>query len=341
MKRAVQCPLCRGSEISHFLSAPDRFHLRTKTYELARCSICACVWMPDPPCHAELPFHYDDDYNRVTSSAGQTLAPKRWKQQRALISRYKHGGKLLDIGCSSGGFLGTLDPRQWELYGIEIAAQMASEARATAGAEVFTGSVMDASFAQNSFDVITCFDVLEHQYDPPGFLAKVRGWLKWDGIFIAVLPNIDSWESRMFGTFWYGLELPRHPFHFSRRSLAYLMRTAGFEVMSLTTPPISFIERSVSYCYEEMLRGLGLEPRPQSRPKSANLLWKVVRKAFRVSLIHPYSQAAALAGQGGSIQAVFRKSPFAIQVAKEYSRRDRTASESRFKSLCTCLSSTQ
>jgi SAM-dependent methyltransferase len=264
--------------------------------------------MSNPPLAQELSLHYDDDYHRVISMAGESPAKKRWKQQVDLISKHKQGGKLLDIGCSSGGFLGTLNPERWKLYGIEIAPQMAEKAKLATGAQVFAGDVMKAPFARNSFDVITCFDVLEHQYEPSQFLSKVRDWLKPDGIFLVVLPNIDSWESRMFGTFWYGLELPRHLFHFSPRSLDCVMNRLGFHAISVVTPPISYVERSASYCCEEVRRRLGFEPICQAKPKPANLLWKVVRKGLRLALILPFSHIASLGKKGGSMQALFTKS---------------------------------
>ncbi len=72
----------------------------------------------------------------------------------------------------------------------------AERARATTGADVFVGDVVAAPFLRESFDVITCFDVLEHVYSPREFLAKVLEWLKPGGIFYAMMPNIDSWEAR-------------------------------------------------------------------------------------------------------------------------------------------------
>src|SRR5256885_9712458 len=144
------------------------------------------------------------------------------KMQRARIFQFKQGGAILDIGCSSGGFLSTMNNGAWQLYGVEIEPSTAERARALSGAKVWVGDVLEAKFAPERFDVITCFDLLEHIYTPRQFRAQVGKWLKPGGIFYTVLPNIDSWEGRTFRTFWYGLELPRHLFHFSPRSLRYL-----------------------------------------------------------------------------------------------------------------------
>src|ERR1035438_10453930 len=76
-----------------------------------------------------------------------------------------------------------------------------------------------AHSAAESFDVITCFDVLEHLYEPRKVMARVGEWLKPGGIFYVLVPNVDSAEARAFGSYWHGLELPRHLFHYSPASL--------------------------------------------------------------------------------------------------------------------------
>jgi len=112
-----------------------------------------------------------------------------------VISKYKIGGSVLDIGCSSGGFLGYLKDGPWKLHGIEASPPTAERARARTGAEVFTGDVLDADFASESFDVITCTDVLEHLYEPLEILRKVSKWLKKDGIFYLFHPDkFPKWD---------------------------------------------------------------------------------------------------------------------------------------------------
>jgi SAM-dependent methyltransferase len=304
---SLSCPLCGSAEVGELLEAPDRFHLRTELYRLARCGSCTGVWLVDPPKPEEMGPHYDEEYHNAIMAAGEGSADERWKYQRQLIARYKQGGRLLDLGCSSGGFLSTMRGNAWKLYGIEMEAATAEKARAATGAEVFVGDVLDAPFAPGSFDAITCFDVLEHVYNPPAFLAKVREWLKPGGIYHVMLPNIDSWEARLFGTYWFGLELPRHLFHFSPRSLRMLAKKVGFEEAYLATPRVSYLERSMDYVSGSIAGKLGLPQTPQSRPKARSLPWKIGRKAVRMGMIAPFAQMASWSGAGPSVEAVFRK----------------------------------
>jgi 2-polyprenyl-3-methyl-5-hydroxy-6-metoxy-1,4-benzoquinol methylase len=307
-----KCPVCGSVRIFDFVSAPDRFHLRQELYHLRRCSSCSCAWLACPPKSEEMPFHYGEDYHKAIVVGGERSAVRRWQRHRELISRHKQGGALLDIGCSSGGFLGTMKSESWTLYGIEMEASTAAKARLIAGAEVFVGDAMNAPFRPESFDVVTCFDVLEHMYNPRQLLARVMEWLKPGGILYAKLPNIDSWEARLLGTYWYGLELPRHLYHFSPRSLRRLMSTLGFQEVYITaTEPGSHLSNSIRYVYEDFLKKLGLSPvslaKALATTEPPSLPWRVARKALRLSLVAPLGQMAAAGGAGVFIDAIFRK----------------------------------
>jgi SAM-dependent methyltransferase len=275
-------------------------------YRLMSCAACTLVWLDNAPSPEHMPFHYGDDYYKGVAAAGE--APKRWQRQSSVISRYKQGGDILDIGCSSGGFLGSLAGGSWKLYGIEIADAMASRARVSTGAEVFVGDALSAPFAPQSFDVVTCFDVLEHVYEPRRLLQKALEWLKPGGIFYTMLPNIRSWEARMLGNYWYGLELPRHLFHFSPKSLTRVMESVGFSEGKIEMLPHSFLESSAYYIYEEAAVKLGLSFQTLAKAKRPGIPFRTVRKGLRLAVLAPFARLASRAGAGASMEAVFVKS---------------------------------
>ena len=256
--------------------------------------------------------HYTEEYHKTIAWAGESGVSHRWKAQRERIFQFKQGGAILDVGCSSGGFLSTLNKNAWRLYGAEMEASTAERARKLSGADVFVGDALEANFAANTFDVITCFDLLEHIYTPAEFLAKVFQWLKPGGIFYTVLPNIDSWEARTFRSYWYGLEMPRHLFHFSPRSLRALTSRLGFEEIYVATPAISYVERSMNYVCSGLSEKLGFSPTPQAKQKESNVAWRIIRKGLRLSIVRPLARLASAAGGGPSMEGVFRKPPALI-----------------------------
>jgi SAM-dependent methyltransferase len=186
----------------------------------------------------------------------------------------------------------------------DVAAHRAGSAT---GAQVFTGNILDAPYASASFDAITCFHVFEHLYEPQAVLRKVAEWLKPGGIFYAMMPNIDSAGARIFGSYWYALELPRHLYHFSPRSLTDMANPLGLEQELLTTNREVFVENSMRYLLDETFRRAGHPRVPLARAKPAGIPFRIVRKTFRLTLLPVLSGIAALAGDGESIHAIFRK----------------------------------
>jgi len=301
----ASCRACGHDGAERFLQAPDRYHGRQVPYQLVRCPACSLVWLENPPSPEEMGQHYGPDYDRSVAAAGDS--PERWRGRVEEIKRQKPGGSLLDLGCSSGAFLQAMKSPSWKLYGIEMSGEVASRAESATDGNVFIGDILDAPFAAGSFDVITCFHVFEHLYDPQAVLRKVAEWLKPGGIFYAMMPNIDSAGNRIFGSYWYALELPRHLFHFSPKSLGNMATSLGLEQVSLVTGREVFIEKSVRYLIDEMFRRVGVTRTPLAKLPEPGIPFRVIRKAFRLTVLPVLDGMAALAGDGESIHAILRK----------------------------------
>jgi SAM-dependent methyltransferase len=138
-------------------------------------------------------------------------------------------GRLLDVGSGKGAFLAAARDAGWDVLGVEFAAEAAEAARATFGIDVIVGDFL-AIRPLGTFDVVTMWHVLEHVRDPMGALVHAADSLKPDGRLVVSVPNIESLQARLGGEDWFHLDLPRHLFHFTPRSLATLVEGAGFRV---------------------------------------------------------------------------------------------------------------
>jgi SAM-dependent methyltransferase len=300
------CPVCGQADAQLWLQGPDRFHGRQEKYTLVRCPVCSLVWLSPPPKPAEMHVHYTDAYHKLISAAGEN-SPVRWKARKAALTPYKRSGALLDLGCSSGSFLESIHGESWKLYGVEMSAEGAKTAEERSNAQVFVGDILDAPFPRESFDAITCFDVLEHLYEPRRVMARVGEWLKPGGIFYVLVPNVDSAEARVFGSYWHGLELPRHLFHYSPASLKFLAETAGLREVSLETRRNPAVGTSLRYVWDDVFSAMGIRRTPVAYRGEASFPWRAARKLVRMTVLRALLEAAPLAGGGESIHAIFRK----------------------------------
>ena len=300
------CPVCGQAGAQDWLRGPDRFHGRQEKYTLMRCPACSLVWLSNQPRPAEMHLHYTDAYDKLISASGQN-SPHRWRARKAALMPHKQSGALLDLGCSSGSFLESLKGEEWKLHGIEMSADCAKIAEENSNAQVFVGDILEAPFRRESFDVITCFDVLEHLYEPRQVMARVSEWLKPGGIFYVLVPNVDSAEARVFGSYWHGLELPRHLFHYSPAALKFLAASAGLGEVSLETWRNPAVGTSLRYVWDDVFGAMGVRRTPVAYRAEASLPWRAARKVVRITALRALLAMAPLVGGGESIHAIFRK----------------------------------
>jgi hypothetical protein len=73
--------------------------------------------------------------------------------------------------------------------------------------------------------------VLEHLHDPRPYLEQAHRLLDRGGRLIVQTPNAASWQARLLGAAWNGLDVPRHLFDFRAADLERLLEGCGFRVL--------------------------------------------------------------------------------------------------------------
>ena len=94
------------------------------------------------------------------------------------------------------------------------------------------GTLDDAHLAEESFDVITLWDVIEHLTDPMRELRESYRLLKKGGLICIHTMNIESPLARLMGHRWPWL-MEMHLYYFSPRTLGEMLRKAGFTVVKM------------------------------------------------------------------------------------------------------------
>lgn len=100
--------------------------------------------------------------------------------------------EVLDAGCGVGYGMQVLqDARAKRVVGIDRAPEAIASARSrlAAGVELVIGDLQKLPFADGSFDVVVCFEAIEHVEQPEDVLDGFKRVLRADGVLILSTPN--------------------------------------------------------------------------------------------------------------------------------------------------------
>jgi SAM-dependent methyltransferase len=207
---------------------------------LVRCQRCGLMYLSPRPDPEEIGNYYPSDYVPFRPAIeDEPWALMRWMRRRKLVQRRKlierysglASGHILDVGCATGLFLNEMARAGWHTAGVEPTASAAEYAQTRLGLDVFRGTLEQARYTPESFDVVTFWDVLEHTFSPNATLAHSVRLLKPGGLVAINVPNWHSLDRRVFGAHWIGLDPPRHLYVFTRATLTALLERNGFCVL--------------------------------------------------------------------------------------------------------------
>jgi 2-polyprenyl-3-methyl-5-hydroxy-6-metoxy-1,4-benzoquinol methylase len=159
------------------------------------------------------PAKLESDYAKV-----------RFERELGIFRRYCTGGKVLDVGCSSGAFLYQLNqwfPGCYEIIGTDASGPALDYAESR-GVQVRRGDFPGLDFGRQQFDAVTFWAVLEHLMEPRAFLEKASELLKPGGLSFVLVPNLQSLASRVLGRR-YRYVYSQHLNYFSRATLLKLV----------------------------------------------------------------------------------------------------------------------
>ena len=202
-----------------------------KHYTIVRCRNCGLVYANPRPKASVIIHNYEEVVDRLylEEREGRVLTFRRNLRPLEELMPPGRGRKLLDIGCHVGVFLEIAEERGWEAWGIEPSRWAAAQAQSR-GLRVMRGTLNQAELADESFDVVTMWDVIEHLTDPMRELREVHRVLKPEGLLCIHTMNIESPFARVMGRRWPWL-MEMHLYYFSPRTLGAMLAKAGFSVV--------------------------------------------------------------------------------------------------------------
>jgi SAM-dependent methyltransferase len=223
------------SEPGHQCAAYDE---REPWIFLVRTNIFSKLDVPEDP--MQIPQHLPRERVCVSLNAYIHSFLSYYDEMRSDILPLVPEGinSLLDLGCSSGNFGAAVRNRLGcRVVGVEVNPDEARRAR-TKLDMVIEGDILSADISE-TFDCITCLDVLEHIDNTGAFLEKVRILLNDPGHLLLSIPNIGHWsivEDLLAGRWDYvpaGILCTTHLRFFTKGSIEVALKEAGFTVVSI------------------------------------------------------------------------------------------------------------
>jgi SAM-dependent methyltransferase len=136
---------------------------------------------------------------------------------------FVRGREVADFGCGTGyGSQILRDRGARRMVGIDCAPEAIRYARARFGGPGVDFLVADSlctPFGPERFDVVVCFEVIEHVRDYRRFLREVRRTLRPEGLLLLSTPNKETYRD--------GPGVPPNPFHVHEFELDELRRELG------------------------------------------------------------------------------------------------------------------
>ena len=149
--------------------------------------------------------------------------------------------KTLDFGSGDQYFMEQLKRRNHNVFGIDPLKSNISK-------QVY-GSVFDESLDSKNFSCITAWHSLEHVHDLENTITRFHKILDDNGTVIVAVPNYRSFDARLYKSFWAAYDVPRHLWHFDKKSIKKVFSNNGFSFIK--SAPLLFDSYYVSLLSEK------------------------------------------------------------------------------------------
>lgn len=214
------CPICSSHKLA--------FRWQVNGYSIVRCQDCTLVFVKERPTPQELTAFYSKANDMAYQDNNLECLNFYYQTLRKLIEeRHPAPGRLLDVGCSGGWFLDTM--QSWDCYGSEINPTDAETAHQKHGDHIFEGFFEDYPNKPGFFDVITLQDVFDHFAEPVAALEKCYLLLKPGGLIVIKVHNISCWYAKLTGSGFYAIIPPGHLFYYDKNTLYRVLKDTGFQ----------------------------------------------------------------------------------------------------------------
>lgn len=230
-----RCPICGSTSFHQSVTCVD--HTVTgELFHVKHCQQCTLgITSPRPQEHEAQRYYQSDTY---ISHSGKSKGifdtiyltvrslTIRWKARLVRPYLGKHG--ILDVGCGTGSFLHHMQSLGTLVQGVEPSIT-ASQTISNTIPVVQSIKLLP----QTKYNVITLWHVLEHIYSLRETIQDLKARMAPGGALFLAVPNHESADATHYGPEWAAYDVPRHVWHFNRKSMAVLLQQEGLKITAI------------------------------------------------------------------------------------------------------------
>ncbi len=236
----MRCVACGGEEAEH--------QFEKSGFAYSRCANCGTLFQsPRPDIEAFAQFYRNSESARYWAEEffpavaekrrEKIFRPRVAQLARNCADRNLPVKRIIDVGAGFGIFLD-----EWralfpdvEAIAIEPSEALAEECRRK-GFKVVEDIVENVAGYDGFADLVVCFEVLEHVYEPLEFVRTLKKLVRPGGdVFVSTL-GIDGFDLQILWDRSTQIFPPHHINFLSIAGFHALFERAGLENISLTTP---------------------------------------------------------------------------------------------------------
>lgn len=251
-------------------------------YRLIRCPDCDLVYANPAPPIEELEVAYRHA-GYESGSEARWAAATYARILPEVLARVPSRCAALDVGAGDGAFLRHLVDAGFEsVSGVEPSRAPIAAADPVVRPLITEGLFRGIDYEPSSFDLVTCFQTIEHLHDPGESCREMAELLRRGGALYLVCHNRQAWSARALGRRSPIFDI-EHLQLFSPPSLRALLTACGLEeirvVMVINTYPLGYwlrllpIPRSIKEPLLRVLRFTRLGALPVPLPAGNMAAW--------------------------------------------------------------------
>lgn len=273
IKTLIECPLCGQFEAT---SKQIRSHIGGFPISIVECPLCGLVFQHPQPTQEKGTNYFNWRYK--TSNGGKSQV-NMYLSDREFCSQISHariqwirsitnGHRFLDVGAGNGALIYAAREAGFEATGLDLSQQAIFKAKEMFGIDIRKADITDIH-ADEVYDIITSFGMIEHLRDPFEFLKAAYNHIIPGGTLIIETMNYNSMLRLLLGKRWYFF-LYDHLFYFTPETLKIFLERSGFINIQIHEVPHS---ANVTL--------------PKHNTKTTGILFKLTHK-IKYAVYHPF-----------------------------------------------------